>query len=94
MSKEDLIQICGLADGIRMYNILHYNQETKRTIYISIDGCNFHAIYMKTANVKELVQKLMKLPGFFEFCANITNNVNGNSDGSVFSWGINNFKLK
>lgn len=23
MSKEDLIQICGLADGIRMFNILH-----------------------------------------------------------------------
>lgn len=23
MSKEDLIQICGLADGIRMYNSLH-----------------------------------------------------------------------
>lgn len=23
MSKEDLIQICGLADGIRMYNTLH-----------------------------------------------------------------------
>lgn len=23
MSKEDLIQICGLADGIRMFNTLH-----------------------------------------------------------------------
>lgn len=23
MSKDDMIQICGLADGIRMYNILH-----------------------------------------------------------------------
>lgn len=23
LSKEDLIQICGLADGIRMYNSLH-----------------------------------------------------------------------
>jgi transcription factor CP2 and related proteins len=23
MSKDDLIQICGLADGIRMFNILH-----------------------------------------------------------------------
>lgn len=23
MSKDDLIQICGLADGIRMYNTLH-----------------------------------------------------------------------
>lgn len=23
MSKEDLVQICGLADGIRMYNTLH-----------------------------------------------------------------------
>lgn len=23
MTKEDLIQICGLADGIRMYNTLH-----------------------------------------------------------------------
>lgn len=23
LTKDDLIQICGLADGIRMYNILH-----------------------------------------------------------------------
>lgn len=23
MSKEDLVQICGLADGIRLYNTLH-----------------------------------------------------------------------
>lgn len=23
MSKDDLVQICGLADGIRMYNTLH-----------------------------------------------------------------------
>lgn len=23
MTKEDLVQICGLADGIRMYNTLH-----------------------------------------------------------------------
>lgn len=23
MSRDDMIQICGLADGIRMYNILH-----------------------------------------------------------------------
>lgn len=23
MSKDDLIQVCGLADGIRMYNTLH-----------------------------------------------------------------------
>lgn len=23
MSKEDIIQICGVADGIRMYNTIH-----------------------------------------------------------------------
>lgn len=23
MSKDDLTQVCGLADGIRMFNILH-----------------------------------------------------------------------
>lgn len=23
MSKDDLVQICGLPDGIRLYNILH-----------------------------------------------------------------------
>lgn len=86
MTKEDLIQICGLADGIRMYNILHANQETKRTIYISIDGSSFHAIYLKAGNVKEFVQKLMKLPGFFELCANFQN-MNGNGDGNVFPWG-------
>lgn len=31
MSKDDLIQICGLADGIRMYNTLHSKWATKKT---------------------------------------------------------------
>ncbi|KAH8299788.1 hypothetical protein KR044_005947 [Drosophila immigrans] len=70
MSKEDLIQICGLADGIRMYNILRAKTIAPRlTLYASMDGCSYNAIYLLANTAKELQQKLYKLPGFYEFMA-------------------------
>lgn len=49
MSKEDLIQICGLADGIRMFNILHvkwaFSRRSKnRVINTNLVELNFRAI--------------------------------------------------
>ncbi|XP_032586564.1 upstream-binding protein 1 isoform X1 [Drosophila mojavensis] len=70
MSKEDLIQICGLADGIRMFNILRAKSISPRlTLYASMDGCSYNAIYLLSNTAKELQQKIYKLPGFYEFMA-------------------------
>lgn len=67
MTKEDLIQICGLADGIRMYNIIHSKSIAPRlTIYVTLDNSVYHAIYLHSFSIKELFQKLHKIPGFVE----------------------------
>ncbi|KAM7344722.1 transcription factor CP2 like gemini [Cochliomyia hominivorax] len=80
MSKEDLIQICGLADGIRMFNILRVKSITPRlTIYISLDGNNYNAVYLISNTSKELLQKLFKLPGFYEIVAKSSSTHNGNN---------------
>ncbi|KAH8272898.1 hypothetical protein KR018_008412 [Drosophila ironensis] len=78
MSKEDLIQICGLADGIRMYNILRAKTIAPRlTMYTSLDGCSYNAIYLLSNTAKELQQKLFKMPGFYEFMAKASAQENG-----------------
>ncbi|KAL6423380.1 hypothetical protein ACFW04_010170 [Cataglyphis niger] len=39
LSREDLIQICGVADGIRLFNTLHSKAPTpKLTLYFSLEG--------------------------------------------------------
>nr|XP_016928983.1 upstream-binding protein 1 isoform X1 [Drosophila suzukii] len=78
MSKEDLIQICGLADGIRMFNILRAKTIAPRlTLYASLDGCSYNAIYLLSNTAKELQQKLFKMPGFYEFMAKASAQENG-----------------
>ncbi|XP_050076141.1 uncharacterized protein LOC126563538 [Anopheles maculipalpis] len=67
MSKDDLCKICGLADGIRMFNILHSKAITPRlTIYVSFQTNIYHAIYLHSNTIPELVQNLSKIPGFLE----------------------------
>ncbi|XP_073812085.1 transcription factor CP2 like gemini isoform X2 [Musca autumnalis] len=98
MSKEDLIQICGLADGIRMFNILRAKAITPRlTLYVSLDGSNYNAIYLISNTAKELLQKLFKLPGFYECVAKSSSasTMNGSSGGGgmdntspYHSWGM------
>ncbi|XP_069964719.1 protein grainyhead isoform X2 [Bactrocera oleae] len=85
MSKEDLVQICGLADGIRMFNILRAKTIAPRlTLYVSLDGNSYNAIYLLSNTSKELMQKLCKLPGFYEMIAN--GNTNGPlENGSIYS---------
>ncbi|CAO1346237.1 unnamed protein product [Diamesa serratosioi] len=64
MSKDDIIQICGLADGIRMFNILHVKPITPRlTIFVSLEANLYHAIYLHSGTTKELIEKLYKVPG-------------------------------
>lgn len=85
MSKEDLIQICGLADGIRMFNILRAKAIAPRlTLYVSMDGSSYNAIYLISNTAKELMQKLCKMPGFYEMIANSTSN-GAVENGAIYS---------
>lgn len=67
MSKDDLCKICGLADGIRMFNILHSKAITPRlTLYVCFEGSTYHAVYLHSNTIPELVQNLQKIPGFLD----------------------------
>ena len=56
----------------------HFRAITPRlTIYMSFDGNSYHAIYLISNTIKELTQKVFKLPGFFEMCANGVESNNG-----------------
>lgn len=103
MSKEDLIQICGIADGIRMFNILHIKAITPRlTIYVSLEANTYHAIYLHSATTKELIQKMYKIPGLtngnvWRFNASSPSHMNGSnsnlndeSNFKVYVYGPNN----
>ncbi|XP_074594441.1 transcription factor CP2 like gemini isoform X2 [Brevipalpus obovatus] len=60
LNRNDLIQICGLTDGIRLFNALHIRSvKPKMTIYV----CNplddvFRALYLENLDVSELKNKL------------------------------------
>lgn len=60
MTRSDLIQICGLTDGIRLFNALHIRAiKPKLTLYI----CNpvdevFRAVYLDNLSVTEFKAKL------------------------------------
>uniref|UniRef100_A0A182T8D1 Grh/CP2 DB domain-containing protein n=1 Tax=Anopheles maculatus TaxID=74869 RepID=A0A182T8D1_9DIPT len=86
MSKDDLCKICGLADGIRMFNILHSKAITPRlTIYVSFQTNIYHAIYLHSNTIPELVQNLSKIPGFLE-AINVLNTPNSaTSDAGLWS---------
>ncbi|XP_022248162.1 transcription factor CP2-like [Limulus polyphemus] len=60
LNRDDLIQICGVADGIRLYNTLHSRTiPPKLTIYVASSGDQaFHAVYLETFSVQDLLQKL------------------------------------
>ncbi len=50
LSREDFIQICGLSDGIRLFNSIHSIESTTRlSLFITTDGkgLNFDSIIDK-----------------------------------------------
>lgn len=47
------------------------------TLYASVDGCSYNAIYLLSNTAKELQQKLFKMPGFYEFMAKASAQENG-----------------
>ncbi|XP_049824881.1 transcription factor CP2-like protein 1 isoform X2 [Aethina tumida] len=65
MSREDLIQICGHADGIRLYNSLHMESiAPKLKIYVCREKSSvFNAVFLTSYNNVELVQKLSAIYG-------------------------------
>lgn len=48
------------------------------TIYVSFDGSSYHAIYLHANTAKELLQKIIKLPGFTDCISNASANVENN----------------
>ncbi|XP_046542864.1 transcription factor CP2-like isoform X1 [Haliotis rubra] len=69
LSRDDLIQICGLADGIRLDNALQSRAVRPRlTLYVcqeveSGELIVYHAVYLEAMTVMELSQKLSLLFG-------------------------------
>ncbi|CAG9573722.1 unnamed protein product [Danaus chrysippus] len=69
LSRDDIIQICGLADGIRLYNSLHAKRiEPRLTLYVCpAGGSVYSAIYLHACKASELLHKL-KAIGRHEDC--------------------------
>lgn len=65
LTRDDLIQICGLTDGIRLYNSLHSrNIRPRLTLYICTPSDEmFRAIYLENLTVDEFAQKLTAVLG-------------------------------
>ncbi|KAL1117330.1 hypothetical protein AAG570_004656 [Ranatra chinensis] len=66
LSRESLVQLCGLPDGIRMYNTLHARAIAPRlTLYVCFDPTQkvYQAIYLETGGRVELCSKLAALVG-------------------------------
>ncbi|XP_043482988.1 transcription factor CP2-like protein 1 isoform X2 [Leptopilina heterotoma] len=63
LSRDDLIQICGLADGIRLYNCLHSKAPVpKLSLYFSTEGNNslWRVVYLESLTSASLTSKLVK----------------------------------
>ncbi|XP_053621269.1 transcription factor CP2 isoform X2 [Plodia interpunctella] len=63
LTRDDIIQICGLADGIRLFNALHAKRiEPWLTVYVSPAGsAEYSALYLQSARARELTCKLRAL---------------------------------
>ena len=63
LSRDDLTMLCGLSDGIRLYNCLHcINIRPRLTIYVNCGNDeDFSAIYLDNLTVSELKSKLRNL---------------------------------
>ncbi|XP_076241440.1 transcription factor CP2 like gemini isoform X2 [Calliopsis andreniformis] len=62
LSRDDLIQICGLADGIRLFNALHSKAPTpKLTLYFSLEdnGSIWRVAYLESLTSSALMNKLL-----------------------------------
>uniref|UniRef100_A0A673I843 Upstream-binding protein 1 n=1 Tax=Sinocyclocheilus rhinocerous TaxID=307959 RepID=A0A673I843_9TELE len=65
LTREDLVQICGAADGIRLYNALKSRAVRPRlTVYVSLEANTngepkvYHALYLEEMTACELTRKI------------------------------------
>ncbi|KAK9876144.1 hypothetical protein WA026_011261 [Henosepilachna vigintioctopunctata] len=65
LSRNDVLQICGEADGIRFFNILHDKAITPRSkIYICKTNSKiFHAVFLSSICKDDLKQELCNIVG-------------------------------
>ncbi|KAJ9592418.1 hypothetical protein L9F63_015938, partial [Diploptera punctata] len=65
LSRDDLIQICGLPDGIRLFNALHSKAIAPRlTLYLCMEqNPVYHALYLDSMLCSEMANKLAQLMG-------------------------------
>jgi len=65
LSRDDLIQICGLPDGIRLFNALHSKAIAPRlTLYLCVEQSSvYHALYLDNLSCAEMASKLAQLMG-------------------------------
>ncbi|KAG1679184.1 Transcription factor CP2 [Nymphon striatum] len=67
LTRDDFIQICGLADGIRLHNALHtMSIKPRLTIYVCIQSESeqvYHALYLENLSCSEFVSKISPLVG-------------------------------
>ncbi|XP_076179978.1 transcription factor CP2 like gemini isoform X3 [Ptiloglossa arizonensis] len=64
LSRDDLIQICGLVDGIRLFNALHSKAPTpKLTLYFSLEdnGSLWRVAYLDSLTSSALMNKLLNI---------------------------------
>lgn len=63
LNRGDLIQICGTADGIRLFNALNFmNIRPKVTIFVSSSPDeDFSALYLEQLTVNEIKNKLVAI---------------------------------
>ncbi|GIY30618.1 hypothetical protein CDAR_461261 [Caerostris darwini] len=67
LSREDIIEICGPADGIRLYNSLHRREPPPiRRFYVSRDKMTFHALYLHSVTCSELQAEVCRTYRFSE----------------------------
>ena len=65
LSREDVISMCGLSDGIRLYNDLHMAPVAPRTtFYVALKDTNkYDALFLEELTVVELVRRLAHCVG-------------------------------
>eukprot|EP00058_Branchiostoma_floridae_P027386 XP_002612877.1 hypothetical protein BRAFLDRAFT_129980 [Branchiostoma floridae] len=63
LTREDLVQICGPADGIRLFNALQARAIRPRlTMYVCLESQHvYHAIFLENLCVEELKLKIAQL---------------------------------
>ncbi|KAI5729899.1 hypothetical protein M8J76_007734 [Diaphorina citri] len=66
LSREDLKTLCGLSEGIRLFNSIHPELLAhKRTIYLLVDSTSmvYHPIFLYRLTSLEMYTKLMRVLG-------------------------------